>query len=170
MEWASQHCGTKKKKKKGHELSPKYGQIYYHGEGLWNENISCHINQQEISQPSVISDVNKGSHPLDAATPDSDQRERSWRNTRSKVNNEAGLAPESWGARDRNEFSEPRGLRLPIHRMLNSLTGYLIFNVQTACFLCCKLVYSLTFPLPLGAVSQSYWDAVSPARSPKHSH
>ena len=64
----------KKKKKKGHELSPKYGQIYYHGEGLWNENISCHINQQEMSQPSVISDVNKGSHPVDAATPDSDQR------------------------------------------------------------------------------------------------
>ena len=45
--------------KKGHELSPKYGWIYYHGEGLWNENISCHINQQEMSQPSVISGLQK---------------------------------------------------------------------------------------------------------------
>ena len=27
-----------------------------------------------MSQPSVISDVNKGSHPVDAATPDSDHR------------------------------------------------------------------------------------------------
>ena len=31
-----------------------------------------------------------------------------------------------------NEFSESRGLHLPIHRMLNSLTWYLIFDVQTA--------------------------------------
>ena len=66
--------GLWEQNKKGHELSPKYGWIYYHGEGLWNENISCHINQQEMSQPSVISDVNKGSHPVDAATPNSDHR------------------------------------------------------------------------------------------------
>ena len=36
-------------------MCPKYGQIYDHMEGLWNENISCHINKQEMSQPSVIS-------------------------------------------------------------------------------------------------------------------
>ena len=32
------------------------------------------------------------------------------------------------------------------NRMLNSLTQYLIFDVQTACSLCYKLVYSLTSP------------------------
>ena len=37
---------------------------------------------------------------------------------------------------------------LPIHRMLNSLAGYLIFDVQTACSLYCKHVCSLTSPLP----------------------
>ena len=42
------------KKKKSHEMSPKYSQIYDHGEGLWNENISLHINKQEMSQPSEI--------------------------------------------------------------------------------------------------------------------
>ena len=47
-----------------------------------------------------------------------------------------------------NEFSEPRGLHVPIHRMLNSLTWYLVFDVHTACSLCCKLVYSPTLPLP----------------------
>ena len=36
-------------------MCPKYGQIYDHMEGLWNENISCHISKQEMSQPSVIS-------------------------------------------------------------------------------------------------------------------
>ena len=57
------------------------------------------------------------------------------------------LVSDSWGVYERNEFSEPRDLHLPIHRMPNSLTWYLIFDVQTACSLCCKLVYSLTLPL-----------------------
>ena len=48
----------------------------------------------------------------------------SWENARSKVNKETGLAPDSWGEYERNEFSEPRGLHLPIQRMLNSLTWY----------------------------------------------
>ena len=33
-----------------------------------------------------------------------------------KVIKETGLASDSWGAYERNEFSEPRGLHLPIHR------------------------------------------------------
>ena len=79
------------------------------------------------------------------------------------------LAPDNWGAYERNEFSEPRGLHLSIHRMLNSLTWQLISDVQTACSLCCKLVNSLTSsPASLEQFSQSYWDAVSWA--PKHSH
>ena len=32
----------------------------------------------------------------------------------------------------------------PLQRMLNSLTCYLVFDVQTTCSLCHKLVYSLT--------------------------
>ena len=47
---------------------------------------------------------------------------RSWRNARSQVNKETGWAPDSWGARERNDFSESRGLHLPIYRVLNSLT------------------------------------------------
>ena len=54
------------------------------------------------------------------------------------------IEPRQLGAHERNEFSEPRGLPPSIHRVLTSLTGYLVFDVQTACSLCCKLVYSLT--------------------------
>ena len=53
----------------------------------------------------------------------------------------------SWAAHERKEFSEPRGLHLPIHRMLNSLTWYLIFDVQTVFSLCCTL-YIASLPLP----------------------
>ena len=96
---------------------------------------------------------------------------RSWGNARSKVNNETGLAPDTWGAYERRELREPRGLHPPAHRMLNSLTWYLIFDVQTACSLCWKLVYNLTFPpASLEQFSQSFWDGVSQALSPKHSH
>ena len=71
------------------------------------------------------------------------------------------LAPDSWDAYERNEFSEPRGLHLSIQRRLNSLTWYLIFDVQTACSLCCKFVYSLSPPpASLEQFSQSYWDPV----------
>ena len=72
---------------------------------------------------------------------------RSWGNARSKANKGTELAPDSWGAYERNELSEPRGLHLPIYRMLNTFTWYLIFDDQTAFSLCCKLVYSLTSPL-----------------------
>ena len=54
------------------------------------------------------------------------------------------LPPDSWGASERSEFSEPRCLHLTIHRMINSLTWYLIFNVQIAGSLCGKLVCGLT--------------------------
>ena len=63
------------------------------------------------------------------------------------------FAPDSWGAYENHEFSEPRGLHFSIDRTLNSLTWYLIFpyltiifDVQTACSLCWKFVYSLIPP------------------------
>ena len=55
--------------------------------------------------------------------------------------------------------------------MLNSLIWYLIFGVQTSCWLWCKLVYSLTTPpASMEQFSQSYRDAVPWALSPKYSH
>ena len=51
---------------------------------------------------------------------------RSWGNAREihlplqNVNRETWLASDSWGAYERNKFSEPRGLHLPIQRMLNT--------------------------------------------------
>ena len=81
-----------------------------------------------------------------------------------------GLAPDSWGAYERNEFGEPRGLHLPLQRrMLNSLTWYLIFltSQQSLMFrlpapFVANLYIALT-PLPasLEQFSQRYWDAVS---------
>ena len=62
-------------------------------------------------------------------------------------------AQDSWGAYERNEFSESRDLHLPIHRMLNSLTWYLMVPLAS-----------------LEQFSQSYWDAASQVQSPKHSH
>ena len=82
-----------------------------------------------------------------------------------KVNREPGLAPDGWAVCGRNESSESRGLHLPTHRTLHSLTWHLIFDVQTPCSLRCKLVYSLTSPADsLEQFSQSYWDAVSGLR------
>ena len=52
--------------------------------------------------------------------------------------------PDSWVTYERSEFSGPRGLHLPIHRMRNCLTWHLIFDVQTACSLCCKVLCGLT--------------------------
>ena len=54
---------------------------------------------------------------------------RSWGNAWSKANKGTELAPDSWGAYERNEFSEPRGLHLPICSMLNSFTWNLIFLI-----------------------------------------
>ena len=81
------------------------------------------------------------------------------------------IAPEGWAACEGSESSKPRGLHLPLHSMLNSLTWYLIFDDQTACSPCHKLVYSLTSPpASLEQFCQSYWDAVFQAQSPEHSH
>ena len=59
----------------------------------------------------------------------------------------------------------------PFQRMLNSLTWYLIFDVQdyllSSLQTCIQPDYPPAF---LDQFSQSYWDAVSHAWSPKHSH
>ena len=119
-----------------------------HSHQVWNENTSCHINKQQMSQPSVISGLQMWMRApkteiqcmLPPCWGARGMQEARWTGNR--------LAPESWGAYERNGNSEPRGLHLPIHTMLNSLTWYLIFDVQPAQSVCCKLVYSLISLLP----------------------
>ena len=115
---------------------------------LWSQK-TLHPRKCEMKiSPAIL--INKKCHwppnvhegsqnwdPGDATTPHVD----CWGAERMQG---ARLAPDSWGAYERNEFSEPRGLHLPTLRRLNSLTWYLIFDVQTACSLCCKFEYSLT--------------------------
>ena len=147
------------------------GQVFF---TLWNENISCHTNKQEMSQPSVISGLQMWMRApqtaiqrmLPPATVIAEELGQ------CKKQGEVGnrIDPRQLRCIERKECSAPRGLHLPIHKMLNSLTVYLIFAVQTACSVCCKLVYSLTPLTSLEQFSQSYWDAVSQYWSCKHSH
>ena len=99
-----------------------------------NENVSCHINKQEMSQPKAISSLQMwmwaSQSMIQQMMPPASWLLRSWGNARSKVNKETGLAPDSWGAYERNEFSEPRFLHLLIHRMLNSWTWNLILRIR----------------------------------------
>ena len=120
---------------------------------LWNENISCNINKQKTSQPSVISGLQMWIRAPQTAVqgvlpPPPTEIAEELGECKKQGEQGDGWSPDSWGAYERNEFSEPRGLHLLIHRKVSSLTWYLIFDVQTACSLCYKLVYSLTSPLP----------------------
>ena len=130
---------------------------------LWNENISCHINQQEISQPSVISGLQMWIRAPQTAVqgvlpPPPTEIAEELGECKKQGEQGDGWSPDSWGAYERNEFSEPRGLQLPKHRMRNSLTWYQIFDIQSACSLCRKLVNSLTSPPnSLEQFSLSYW-------------
>ena len=137
---------------------------------LWNENVSCHISHQQFLAFKCGGELPK-LWPSGAATPHSDcwgaggTQEARW--TRKQCWPQ--IAP---GVYERNEFSEAKGLlHLPIYIMLNSLTWYLIFDFQIFCSLCCKLIYSQTSPpVSLEQFSHSFWDAISQAQCPKHSH
>ena len=130
-------------------------------------NKNCHSHQWFLA--SRHEESSQHCDPEDTAIPHGD----CWGagGCKKQGEEETGVGPDSWGAYKRHEFSEPGGLHLPTQRMLNSLTCYLIFDVHTACSLCCKLVYSLASPpASLEQFSQSYWNVVSWAVSPKHSH
>ena len=85
------------------------------------------------------------------------------------------LAPDSWGAYQRNDFSASRFLHFLKHRKaLNSLTCVMWFSLiykKNLLFrlpaLCCKLLYNLAFPLvfleQFCLLSPGFW-------SPKNSH
>ena len=87
------------------------------------------------------------------------------------------LAPDRWSAYQRNNFSEPRLLHLPIHRKeLNSSTSDIRFYL-TIIFWCSdylpflgKLLYTLALSSSLQSSSlRVTWDAISQAWSPKNS-
>ena len=83
--------------------------------------------------------------------------------------------PDSWGIYQRNDFSEPRLLYLPIQRKALNL-GYLVFfNNNLLMFrlptLCCKTSVTWLLPsLPWSSSLRVTWDAVSWTWSPKNSH
>ena len=93
------------------------------------------------------------------------------------------LAQDSWDTYERNDFSKPRLLHLPIQRkVLNSLTwdiwlslinnNLLVFRLPV---LCCKLLYKLTPPphlLPqrLPSSFKVTWNAVCQVWSSNNSH
>ena len=117
--------------------------------------ISCHICGQKMAQLSGISGLlmwmraPQGEHnscnPADAENLRSQVRGCKKQPSATLAtpyrDRKQDLAPDSWGAHERNEFSEPReprGLHLPIHRiMLTSLAWYLGFLV-------CKLIHLMS--------------------------
>lgn len=106
----------------------------------------CHINKQDMSQS--ISDFwppngHEGSWNC-CHTPPPWWLLRSWENAESNRNKETRLAPDSWGAYERNEFSEPRGLHLPYTQNTKFLNLTPDLSVKTACSFCCNLGYSRT--------------------------
>ena len=119
---------------------------------LLNENISCHINEQEMSPPSVISGPQMWVRapqiviqgvlllpPPPVTAEGLGVQEARWARRWDW--------PWQLRSRERSGGSDPEAAP-PRHRMLDPLTWYLIFDVQTACSLCCKPVHSLTHPLP----------------------
>ena len=144
--------------------------------------MSCHVNKEEMSQPSVISGLQMWMNALKIEIQKMPPSPRliaeelgEWwgggrgrRNAKSSLwyicyslrwTRKQDLALDSSGANESHELSEPGGLCLPIHGMLHSLTRYLIFDVQTNSSFCCKCVQPDSPSLK--EFSQSYWDAVS---------
>ena len=86
-----------------------------------NENISCHINKQEISPPSVISGLQMWMRAPQTAIqgvwpPPPMVIAEGLVDARSKMNKETELAPDNWSAYQRKDFSELRLLYFSTHR------------------------------------------------------
>ena len=147
---------------------------------LWNQK-TLHPRKCEMKiSPAVL--INKKCHwppnvhegsqnwdPADATAPHGDCWGARW------VQEARGTKKQDWPqiaeVQMKGMNSVSPGLHLLTHRRLNTWTWYLIFDLQRACSLCCKLVCRLTSPpASLEQFSQSYWDADSWAQNPKHSH
>ena len=137
---------------------------------LWSENICCH-NKQEMPQSSAISGLQMWmrspktviqwmlpppmliAEKLGESKKPSEQGNRIWPQITRCIRKEWI----QWG--QRLPSSETQSAKISI------------FDVQTACSLCCKLVYSLTFPYLLGTVfSELLRCSLSLRLSPKHSN
>ena len=91
-----------------------------------------------------------------------------------------GKTQDSWDAYERDDFSEPRRLHLPIHRkVLNSLTWDIWFSLINNNLLAFRLTYPLlqnfyiTWLLsspPWSSFHKVTWPAVCQVWSPKNSH
>ena len=106
---------------------------------VWNEDISCHSNIQEMSQPSEMSGLQMWMRasqtamqqmlPFPLGTAEKLGDTGSSHLPLLQVNKEK---KEDWPQiaevhYERSSCSEPRGLHLPIPRMHHSLTWYLVF-------------------------------------------
>ena len=139
------------------------------------KNVACHIRKQKMLQPSShyitttpmvnpegTQDRNR-MPTIKPSTTASTPQQCTLR--RLKMRKQRILAPDSWGAYQRNDFIEPRILNLPIHRKaLNSLTWDVWFSLINSNLLkfqvpglCCKDSYMpWLLPYIFRAVPQSY--------------
>ena len=139
---------------------------------VWMKNITCHISKQRMLQPSnhhITASWTVSPRELRIETgcpPSSTLRKLRMRKHRM-------LAPDTWGAYQRNDFSEPRLFHLPIYRkVLNSLTWdiwFSLINRNLLMFLlpglCCKNS-CISWLSPLASSEQPLrviWDVVSRA-------
>ena len=167
---ASQHRGTKI----GHEMSPKYWSNFWPRERTEKWNISCYVGKQgyhshQRFQPSRVLRREKNTcdmarirlQPL--ATGSLGELGR-WKHRQLTIS-------ESWDAHERNDFSQPRLLHLPIYRKaLNSLTWDSWFSlihrntsdVQTTCPLLQTSTSPESSPMPSWKSSlKATWEATS---------
>ena len=99
---------------------------------LWMKKVTCHISKQRLLQPSSHCSCPKrwalrGLRMETGCRPSRPQllQPPPWCTSSGlRMGKHRTQAPESWGADQRNDFSQPRLLHLPIHRkLLNSLTS-----------------------------------------------
>ena len=134
---------------------------------LWMKNTAGHISKQRMLQPSshhilaaltVSAEGTQDGNRMPAIKASATAAPQWWTLRRLRMEKYRTLAPESWGADQRDDFIESRLLHLPIHRKaLNSLTWDVWFSLINSNLLifqpsgpCCKTSYiSLPPSLPL---------------------
>ena len=103
---------------------------------LWMKNIACHISKQRMLQPPshhiiatlmVSPEGTQDGEP--AAKPSATAATTTGHHEGIRMERRRILAPGIWDAYERNDFSEPRLLHLPIHRKaLNFINlRYMVF-------------------------------------------
>ena len=121
------------------KLYLKISHIIFPGR-CWEMNISCHISEQgchnhqwlELSNVIWSAWGNSGRKRISAIGQPSDcSHSLGWTLRKLRLlQKHRILAPDRWSAYQRNDFSEPRFLHLPIHRKaLNSLTWDILFSL-----------------------------------------